>query len=597
MKHVQPKRFSLIITDPSLKYTPSDNGAKSDKLLNVSSDENFDPHRIKPSSFSRQGLLQLKQSTGFTWKSLQNPDSVLLLDRILGPGNNRMAYLAETVRVSRDTSLYLSLGSDDGFTLWVNGDSISSHDIGRSVHPDDELIPITLRKGTNVLLYKVTQRDGSWALFRAFRTKKQISAILEKKLPFMFGDLPESCLLSGNRSWLRLNPDRRRQIDSLHFISWKWKGWNGTVLDSTSDIPAYALPDSIYIPSSKTTFLLWDVSVANSHHTVLFREQIPVAYRKETLQRAREIIRDSLLLHNKNVDLQASYQAVRTVFKPALAHDTTSATFATRDQLYVLYRAWQTLEEKIKTPYDTENHLHGIYEQEKQAVSTYRVFSPLSGSKTSSNPATPTVLALQVDFEGTNDYWKTYQAQSHATFWHWAAFSSSYRINIVSPYFSGTGSGFGQSAKDVHHILNTLDKPAAPLTTLAWSKGALTLLELLKKPWLKVENVALISPYLPDNTNDMLHEIMAIKAVHPEIQWFIWHGLDDTDVPVHLNRLFVRLLRKQGFRVTYTEVPYSTHWNYFTDPEQELYQRISMRNYPMVSNNQARKNTNLNSKL
>gem|GEM_PF-3407654 len=575
--------YRLLLTNPPLTYVVDGGKPIPDSLSGrreTFSQVSFNTSAVQPSSFSRDGVRLLNNLSGLIWKPFQSKDSVLQLDRMLRSGDNQIAYIAERVEMPCDTSLYLSLGSDDGFILWVNGDSIASHSIGRSVHPDDELIPVRLHQGANVLLYKVTQRDGSWGLYRAFRTKKQAMVILQTKIPVMFGDLPQSCILEDSESWLHLNSDTRRRIDSLHYIFWCWRDWNGTVLDSIVSIPVYALSDSISLPPISDKFLLWDVSVTGQDKTILFREQIPIAFKDEVVRRVRQINRDSLSFYNNGADAQARFKAIQSVFARIISHDTTAVVYATRDQMQVLFGAWSILHKNPESYVETGVQLYGIGNPPKQEVTAWRMFSPTVTHEDHKQVTIPTVLALHVDFDNTDDYWQTYQAQSHTLSWRWTAFSDFYRMHIISPYFSGSVKGFSGSSERLHHLLQQASfidsgRKMAPITALAWSKGAITLLELLKKPWFRVNNVALISPFLPENSNEVLHEIIAIKQVHPDIHWLIWHGLDDTDVPVFINRQFVKLLKEQRFTVSYTEVPYSTYWNYFTDPEQELYQAIS----------------------
>ncbi|MEN9839088.1 MAG: hypothetical protein RL177_567, partial [Bacteroidota bacterium] len=64
-------------------------------------------------------------------------------------------YVTEEVWARNDTNLTLSLGSDDGFTLWLNGDSITTRQLGRGVRVHDDLIDLTLKKGKNTVRYRI----------------------------------------------------------------------------------------------------------------------------------------------------------------------------------------------------------------------------------------------------------------------------------------------------------------------------------------------------------------------------------------------------------------------------------------------------------
>jgi len=53
--------------------------------------------------------------------------------------------------------------SDDGIRIWLNGDMIHDHHIGRGVDEAGDLVVAKLKKGKNRLLVKVDQGTGGWA--------------------------------------------------------------------------------------------------------------------------------------------------------------------------------------------------------------------------------------------------------------------------------------------------------------------------------------------------------------------------------------------------------------------------------------------------
>ncbi len=73
---------------------------------------------------------------------------------------NAISYGATTVEVTQDTPCLASLGSDDGYALWINGELIGRRSISRAVKPDDEKIPVTLKKGVNQILFKIEDTGG-----------------------------------------------------------------------------------------------------------------------------------------------------------------------------------------------------------------------------------------------------------------------------------------------------------------------------------------------------------------------------------------------------------------------------------------------------
>jgi alpha-galactosidase len=76
-------------------------------------------------------------------------------------------YLYRTMSVVRDTTLTLSLGSDDGITVWLNGQKVLAHNTDRGANADQERLPASLHAGTNTILIKITNHFGPSGFFFA----------------------------------------------------------------------------------------------------------------------------------------------------------------------------------------------------------------------------------------------------------------------------------------------------------------------------------------------------------------------------------------------------------------------------------------------
>lgn len=77
----------------------------------------------------------------------------------------RVAYAWTTFVHPAAGEAVLALGSDDGVKAWLNGRLIHEHIVGRGAQPDQDLVPVTLRAGTNSLLCKVENGTGGWSLY------------------------------------------------------------------------------------------------------------------------------------------------------------------------------------------------------------------------------------------------------------------------------------------------------------------------------------------------------------------------------------------------------------------------------------------------
>ncbi len=69
-------------------------------------------------------------------------------------------YLYRTLQSPEATTVKLSLGSDDGIKLWLNGKEILSKAVNRAAAADQEQVTFDLRTGRNELLMKIVNTGG-----------------------------------------------------------------------------------------------------------------------------------------------------------------------------------------------------------------------------------------------------------------------------------------------------------------------------------------------------------------------------------------------------------------------------------------------------
>lgn len=97
-------------------------------------------------------------------------------------GTNSANYLFRTIESKTPRVLALSLGSDDGIRLWVNGRSVLAKKVGRNVaKADQEKVTIQLAAGTNDLLMKIVNGGGASGFYFSARESsppKEISDFL-----------------------------------------------------------------------------------------------------------------------------------------------------------------------------------------------------------------------------------------------------------------------------------------------------------------------------------------------------------------------------------------------------------------------------------
>ena len=101
-----------------------------------------------------------------SWKvmpSICNPDRPWLVDlgSLLGE-IEAVAYLKTTLVTSEECDAKLELGSNDAVKAWLNGELVHSNNAARQVHPADDVVEISLKKGINALLLKIINAGGGW---------------------------------------------------------------------------------------------------------------------------------------------------------------------------------------------------------------------------------------------------------------------------------------------------------------------------------------------------------------------------------------------------------------------------------------------------
>ena len=70
-------------------------------------------------------------------------------------GENSANYVFRTIKVEEAQRLNLSLGSDDGIKVWVNGKAVHMNKVTRSLAPDQDKLTVQLQAGENKLLMKI----------------------------------------------------------------------------------------------------------------------------------------------------------------------------------------------------------------------------------------------------------------------------------------------------------------------------------------------------------------------------------------------------------------------------------------------------------
>jgi hypothetical protein len=77
-------------------------------------------------------------------------------------GLQRVAYARTWINSPRQQNVRMEIGSDDGIKIWLNNTVVHANNVARAVQPGSDKVDVTLKKGWNSLLLKVTQYNAGW---------------------------------------------------------------------------------------------------------------------------------------------------------------------------------------------------------------------------------------------------------------------------------------------------------------------------------------------------------------------------------------------------------------------------------------------------
>lgn len=96
----------------------------------------------------------------YKWQVKESPEAMIDFYKVLDPYEYIVVYAAGYVISEKPQEALIKLGSDDGYKLWVNHEFIAADHIHRGSSPDQNIHPLKLKKGKNIILLKIDQDFG-----------------------------------------------------------------------------------------------------------------------------------------------------------------------------------------------------------------------------------------------------------------------------------------------------------------------------------------------------------------------------------------------------------------------------------------------------
>jgi hypothetical protein len=136
--------------DPEIKHLP---GFENDFLK---------AHGGEAEPRIKEGQVESFDGSSAKWFRHTAKDFFVNLDEAVSKSPFVLAYGYCEIHSPKEQVCILSLGTNDGGQLWLNGEKIWNRTEGRLLKADDDLIVVLLRKGRNTLLLKVEERGNNW---------------------------------------------------------------------------------------------------------------------------------------------------------------------------------------------------------------------------------------------------------------------------------------------------------------------------------------------------------------------------------------------------------------------------------------------------
>ena len=122
-------------------------------------------------------IYKRKDGIEIRWQKAElKQDGMVDLLQLYG-SENSIAYAQSQIVAEKDQKASLQINSDDGVEIWINGDKVFSNHVFRSASSETDRVPISLKRGKNSVLLKISQGMGGWE----FRAALDVDAETEER--------------------------------------------------------------------------------------------------------------------------------------------------------------------------------------------------------------------------------------------------------------------------------------------------------------------------------------------------------------------------------------------------------------------------------
>ncbi len=521
---------------------------------------------------------RLAVATGISWTEPKVRDDVLHLNFPAPPkGQKRSVYVLEVVRAESAHDSLLSIASNGGTVVWLNGALLgASRFASRGVRKHEDLYTASLRRGTNLLVYRVLNNGVDAQLHREWHPQTSLPDLLGASIDLgAYATLVRAPLLPDSATTVQLWPPqvRLRPGPVVHF---RWRTLLG---DSLADGGRYAglYPDTLPLPARfhGQAVLRTEVLDAATGQR-LYLEECPI-FADSTAQRlARSLATDTTTADPVRA---ARVDAVRAVFN--LGPVPRGADPGDWLRVQVLASLYRYVRQPASFHLYPGPQVWG-YRAADGSVQPYWLTVPPGAVEPPIHPpADRPGLVLSVTHFVNPDFWAG-RGRVAGFLVHLATMSSSYGTFGVMPHLGGVHDFDTIAVKELSAITRQVASVFAIDTgavgMLAWSSHALEAVQMAQNPRVPIDWLGLAVPAMYHDKRELARALDSLHFLRPRLHWLVWQAEEDTVVSRESTEEWVGQVRRKGFDVRYRVVPYSTHLGgYFEDVEADLHRSVALR--------------------
>ncbi len=128
--------------------------------------------------------IKINDTLTLSWSEYHSQTDLVRLTGIMNPKDLVIAYGFSSIYSPRAKKAILSVGSNDGVKVYLNGEKVHEYhpEHGRGLKKDSDFVPVSLKKGVNKLLVKVDQGTGDWGFAVRFLDYDSITSMIRQNI-------------------------------------------------------------------------------------------------------------------------------------------------------------------------------------------------------------------------------------------------------------------------------------------------------------------------------------------------------------------------------------------------------------------------------